>query len=165
VLAARGITPASIDRFQLGFAPAKKGVAGCGASAEALAAAGLLTEDGRSGAWRDFFRTRLMIPVHDSRGRVVGFAGRIHGGSATGDSPKYINSPESDHFRKGDLLFNLHRAGRMNAPASITPEARAGLWKRLAALAGASRTAKRRRNISPAGERASTKRFPLHPPA
>jgi DNA primase len=113
-LAARGITPASIDRFQLGFAPAKKGVAGCGASAEALAAAGLLTEDGRSGAWRDFFRTRLMIPVHDSRGRVVGFAGRIHGGSATGDSPKYINSPESDHFRKGDLLFNLHRA----APAA-----------------------------------------------
>jgi DNA primase len=109
-LAERGITPASIDKFQLGFAPPKRGIAACGASVEALTAAGLLKEDERSGAFRDFFRTRLMIPVHDARGRNVGFAGRIHGGG----EPKYINSPESEHFRKGDLLFNLHRA----APAS-----------------------------------------------
>jgi DNA primase len=51
-----------------------------------------------------------MIPVDDARGRIVGFAGRIHGAG----EPKYINSPESDHFAKGDLLFNLHRA----APAA-----------------------------------------------
>lgn len=105
-LAGRGIEIDQISKFQLGFAPPKKGVAACGASAAALAAAGLLVEDERSGAWRDFFRNRLMIPVHDARGRVVGFAGRIHGEG----QPKYINSPESDHFRKGELLFNLHRA-------------------------------------------------------
>lgn len=110
-LTARGIDAASIDKFDLGFAPARKGIAACGASTEALVAAGLLVEDGRSGAYRDFFRSRVMIPVHDARGRVCGFAGRLHG---PGDAPKYINSPESDHFAKGDLLFNLHRA----APAS-----------------------------------------------
>lgn len=112
-LTGRGITPASIDKFDLGFAPAKTGVAGCGASTEALARAGLLKEDERSGAWRDRFRSRIMIPVHDPRGRIVGFAGRIHG-QVAGDPPKYINSEDSDHFSKGDLLFNLHRA----APAA-----------------------------------------------
>jgi DNA primase len=110
MLAARGITPASIDKFQLGFAPPKKGIAACGAGTADLAAAGLLKEDGASGAWRDFFRSRVMIPVEDGRGRTVGFAGRIYGPG----EPKYINSPESDHFAKGDLLFNLHRA----APAA-----------------------------------------------
>jgi DNA primase len=108
-LADRGIGPDAIARFGLGFAPPKKVVAGCGASVEALAAAGLLVQDD-SGAWRDFFRNRVMIPVQDARGRIVGFAGRVQGDGL----PKYINSPESDHFAKGDLLFNLHRA----APAS-----------------------------------------------
>jgi DNA primase len=110
MLAERGISQASIDKFQLGFAPAKKGVAACGASPADLVQVGLLKEDERSGAFRDFFRGRVMIPVHDARGRSVGFAGRIHGAG----EPKYINSPDSDHFNKGDLLFNLHRA----APAA-----------------------------------------------
>jgi DNA primase len=108
-LAERGIGPDAIARFGLGLAPRTKVVAGCGASVEALAAAGLLVQDD-SGAWRDFFRNRVMIPVQDARGRIVGFAGRVQGDGL----PKYINSPESDHFAKGDLLFNLHRA----APAS-----------------------------------------------
>jgi DNA primase len=109
-LEARGIAPASIDKFNLGFAPPKKGVVGCGAGMVDLAAAGLLVKDEASGVFRDFFRNRLMIPVHDARGRVVGFAGRIQGDG----QPKYINSVESDVFHKGDLLFNLHRA----APAA-----------------------------------------------
>jgi DNA primase len=105
-LAERGIEKAAIDKFGWASRRRSAGVAACGAATEALAAAGLLVEDGRSGAWRDFFRSRVMIPVHDARGRTVGFAGRIHGAG----EPKYINSPESDHFTKGDLLFNLHRA-------------------------------------------------------
>jgi DNA primase len=109
-LADRGIGADAVARFGLGFAPARKGVAACGATTDALAAAGLLVKDERSGAWRDFFRNRVMIPVEDARGRTVGFAGRIHGDGL----PKYINSPDSDHFNKGDLLFNLHRA----APAA-----------------------------------------------
>jgi DNA primase len=109
-LAERGISPAAIDKFGLGYAPPRKGIAGCGADPKALAGVGLLIEDGPSGAWRDRFRNRVMIPIHDARGRAVGFAGRVHGAG----EPKYINSEDSDHFRKGDLLFNLHRA----APAA-----------------------------------------------
>jgi DNA primase len=108
----RGIGKEAIDKFQLGFAPPKKGVSACGAAVESLAAAGLLVQHEGSGAWRDWFRSRLMIPIEDARGRVVGFSGRIHGDG----EPKYLNSPESPHFAKGDLLYNLHRA----APASRT---------------------------------------------
>jgi DNA primase catalytic core len=110
---ARGISAASIDKFDLGFAPPRTGVAACGVAPEALEAAGLLMPDEGRGGWRDRFRSRVMIPVHDARGRIVGFAGRIHGQHG-GDPPKYINSPDSPHFDKGDLLFNLHRA----APAA-----------------------------------------------
>lgn len=105
-LAARGIGPGAIERFGLGFAPPRKSVAGCGAAQADLVTAGLLKEDGSSGLFRDHFRSRVMIPIHDGRGRIVGFAGRIHGPG----EPKYINSPESDHFAKRELLFNLHRA-------------------------------------------------------
>jgi DNA primase len=110
-LAGRGVSAEAIAKFGIGFAPARKSVIGCGAPQDALVAAGvLIAED--SGLYRDRFRNRLMIPIHDARGRIVGFAGRIHGDG----EPKYLNSPESDHFAKGRLLFNLHRA---------TPAARA----------------------------------------
>jgi DNA primase len=121
-LGARGIDMEASQKFGLGFAPAKKGIAGCGAAIAALAAVNLVEEDARSGAWRDFFRNRIMIPVHDARGRMAGFAGRLYearpsavtAAPGSGAAPKYINSRESSHFAKGDLLFNLHRA----APAS-----------------------------------------------
>jgi DNA primase len=109
MLAERGITPASIDKFQLGFAPPKKGVAACGAGGRRW------RRRAAEGRRRQRRLARLLPqPGDDSgrrcRGRTVGFAGRIHGAG----EPKYINSPESDHFAKGDLLFNLHRA----APAA-----------------------------------------------
>lgn len=107
-LAERGVTSAVIARFGLGFAPAKRSVAACGIAPERLAEAGLLIKDDRSGLWRDRFHKRVMIPIHDQRGRLAGFSGRIHG---EGD-PKYLNSPESPQFDKGDLLFNLHRAAQ-----------------------------------------------------
>ncbi|MGE3396012.1 MAG: DNA primase [Sphingomonas sp.] len=108
LLERRGIDAATRARFGIGLAPAKRSVSGCGAAPAALEAAGLLIEE-RDG-YRDRFRGRLMIPIHDPRGRIVAFAGR-----ATGDvEPKYLNSPESAAFDKGGLLFNLHRA----APAA-----------------------------------------------
>ena len=58
----------------------------------------------------DRFRGRLMFPIHDARGRTVGFGGRIMGDG----EPKYLNSPEGPVFHKGRLLYNLHRA----APAA-----------------------------------------------
>jgi DNA primase len=104
-LAARGIDAAAIERFGLGYAPPKRTVASCGVLPATLKDAGLMIEE-RDG-FRDRFRARIMIPVHDARGRIVGFAAR-----ATGDvEPKYLNSPESAAFDKGALLFNLHRAG------------------------------------------------------
>lgn len=54
----------------------------------------------------DRFRDRLMIPIHDERGRIVAFGGRILG---EGD-PKYLNSPETPIFHKGQVLFGLHHA-------------------------------------------------------
>jgi DNA primase len=110
----RGVSPASIEKFGIGFAPKARTVSSCGVPPETLEAAGLLVKgEGRmEGLWRDRFRQRLMIPIHDARGRMVGFAGRIVG---DGD-PKYLNNPDSPHFDKGRILFNLHRA---------TPAARA----------------------------------------
>src|SRR5690606_32596762 len=58
----------------------------------------------------DRFRDRLTIPIHDARGRVIGFAARILDAEKK-DAPKYLNSPDTPLFDKGCTLFNLHRAG------------------------------------------------------
>jgi DNA primase len=60
----------------------------------------------KNGRFIDFFRNRLMIPIHDFRGRVIAFGGR----SLDGSEPKYINTPETMIFSKRDVLFNLHQA-------------------------------------------------------
>ena len=58
----------------------------------------------------DRFRGRLMLPINDARGRVIGFGGRILDKDKT-DAPKYLNSPDTPLFDKGRTLYNLHRAG------------------------------------------------------
>ncbi len=58
------------------------------------------------GSVRSRFRGRLLFPIHELRGRVVGFGGRLLGPG----EPKYLNSPESAVFHKGRLLYNLHQA-------------------------------------------------------
>ena len=58
----------------------------------------------------DRFRGRLMLPIQDARGRVIGFGGRILDGDANPNAPKYLNSPETPLFHKGVMLFNAHRA-------------------------------------------------------
>ncbi len=62
----------------------------------------------------DRFRGRLMLPIHDTRGRVIAFGGRILDSEATPNAPKYLNSPDTPLFDKGRTLYNLHRA----APAA-----------------------------------------------
>lgn len=108
LLTTRGVAAGAIDRFGLGWAPIKGGVAGCGVPVDQLTGAGLLIE-GRNG-FTDRFRARLIIPIHDARGRVVGFGGRA---TREDQQAKYLNS-ESGLFDKGRTLFNLHRA----APAA-----------------------------------------------
>ena len=93
----------------LGFAPQGKSfleaMTALGIQAPVLIQAGLaaLREDGVITAR---FRGRLLFPIHDLRGRSVGFGGRL---LAEGE-PKYLNSPETDIFHKGKQLYNLHQA-------------------------------------------------------
>lgn len=110
MLADRGVSAAAIERFGLGFAHPRRSVTACGVGNAVLLPAGLVVEDQGTGLFRDRFRNRVMIPLQDARGRTVGFAGR----GMDGVEPKYLNSPDSPHFDKGRLLFNLHRA----APAA-----------------------------------------------
>ena len=112
LLAARGVALAQIAAFGIGFAPpAPRSAASPIQTAlrdvdpAVLVELGLLkrSEDGRL---YDFFRDRIMIPIHDARGRTIGFGAR-----AIGDAePKYLNSPDTPLFDKGRTLFNLHRA-------------------------------------------------------
>jgi DNA primase len=108
----RGFSDETIQGFQLGYAPAgwetlanylieqKK------FPPQAIAAAGLiiLRKDGNS--YYDRFRDRLMIPICDLRGRVIGFGGR----TLSDEQPKYLNSPETELFDKGHTLYGLDRA-------------------------------------------------------
>jgi DNA primase catalytic core len=105
MLAARGVDAALGARFGLGLAPSRISVAGCGAQVGALEQAGLLIAV--DNGYRDRFRGRFMIPIHDHRGRLVGFGARA---SREGQDPKYLNSPQSDTFDKGRILYNFHRA-------------------------------------------------------
>ncbi|MDR3546753.1 MAG: DNA primase [Candidatus Pacebacteria bacterium] len=109
----RGLTPETIRSWQLGFAPdAWRGLldelAGKGFSNAELIAAGLVKEaDGRAGTWYDRFRNRLMFPIRDTAGRTVAFTGRA---LAADDQAKYLNSPETELFKKHEVLFGMDRA-------------------------------------------------------
>ena len=105
----RGVSEAAIDRFRLGYAPdgryaVKAALAREGFTDAAMIEAGLLLqpEDGARGAY-DRFRGRVIYPIADQRGRVIGFGGRMLGPG----EPKYLNSPETPLFHKGRCLYNL----------------------------------------------------------
>lgn len=110
-LGQRGVSPETAELFGLGYAPETwdrliQGLQRQGFRPEFLARLGLMTsKDGYNYYGR--FRNRLMFPIHDLRGRIVGFGGRA---LADGQQPKYLNSPESSFFNKGRLLYGLHLA-------------------------------------------------------
>jgi DNA primase len=112
-LAERGISAESIERYGLGFAPAGfdnlvRHLRTERHSLDDAVTAGLL---GRSadGRFYDRFRERLMFPISDLAGRVVAFGGRVLPGTpVSGDPPpKYLNSPETPLFKKGQALYGL----------------------------------------------------------
>ena len=111
-LAGRGLKPETIARFRLGFAPdarfaLKAALARAGIGEDLLIESGLVIVpgDGGGGSY-DRFRGRVMFPITDHRGRVVGFGGRVLGAG----EPKYLNSPETSLFHKGRLLYGLSQA-------------------------------------------------------
>ena len=117
-LGSRGFDAHTMERFGFGFAPggrqALKTALGQFDEAMLIEAGLRIAVDDKPPY--DRFRERLTMPIHDARGRVIGFAARILDKAKT-DAPKYINSPDTPLFDKGRTLFNLHRAG----PASRQP--------------------------------------------
>ncbi len=106
----RGLSGDIARRFGIGYAPEEwQGLAAAFSDydGKALAEAGLVksNEDGRR---YDVFRNRIMFPIVDGRGNVIGFGGRILGEG----EPKYLNSPETPVFEKGRELYGLYQARR-----------------------------------------------------
>ncbi len=103
----RGVTPPIIETFSIGWAPFAEYTLGTeaerrGYTKETLVESGLIhkTKDGR---YIDYFRGRIMFPIRDVKGRVVGFGGRVLGNS----QPKYLNTKETPVFKKSDILYGI----------------------------------------------------------
>jgi DNA primase len=111
-LAQRGLGPATIARFRLGYASnsrsaLKEHLARQGFTAQEMAASGMLVAGADIPLPYDRFRHRIMFPIADLRGRVIAFGGR----ALDPDAPaKYLNSPETPLFHKGSILFNAANA-------------------------------------------------------
>jgi DNA primase len=107
----RGLTGDVAARFGIGFAPPgwDNLVSTFGqdrAGRQALLETGLAIERNDGSGIYDRFRDRIQFPIHDRRGRTIGFGGRVLGD----DTPKYLNSPESVVFHKGSELYGLYEA-------------------------------------------------------
>jgi DNA primase len=108
----RGLDEDILQHFQIGYSPGgwetlyryfvdQKGIA-----VELIEKAGLIVPRQNGQGYYDRFRDRLMIPIHDQQSRIVGFGSR----TLTNEEPKYLNSPETDLFNKGQILFGLDKA-------------------------------------------------------
>ncbi len=108
-LAERGVSDAMRDLFRIGYAPDRRdglyrALKKKGFSDPILKNAGLIAADG--GGPRDWFRGRIMFPIRNLRDEIIGFGGRAIGSGI----PKYLNTPETDVFKKGEALFALDLA-------------------------------------------------------
>ena len=109
----RGMSKGTLTRFGIGFAPDSwdslcKAMRAKGYTDEELKDAGLVSVSQKNGNIFDRFRNRLMFPIIDVRGNVIGFGGRVMDNS----TPKYLNSPETEIFNKRKNLFALNVAKR-----------------------------------------------------
>ncbi len=117
-LAARGVSQDAVRIFRLGMAPEAwddtvRWATAKGVELRVLEQAGLiLPRDAAdpSRGYYDRFRGRLMFPIHDEQGRVVGFSGRVLKGDE--NTAKYVNSPETPIFTKGRILYGLDKTKR-----------------------------------------------------
>lgn len=105
--AERHLTPETIEAFQIGYAPSEwtrmtAYLRGLGYSDSQLLEAGISARSERGDGLYDFFRDRIIIPIRDTRGRVIALAGR-------GTEPKYLNGPTTPLFDKSKVLFGYQR--------------------------------------------------------
>ncbi|MEO8661563.1 MAG: DNA primase, partial [Bryobacteraceae bacterium] len=110
-LAKRGVSQQTATEFGLGLSERSgngllRAMEGKGFSEEQLEQSGLFSRREGGGLF-DRFRGRLMFPIHNESGKTIGFGGRA---LAADDEPKYLNSPKTDLYDKGYVLYNLHRA-------------------------------------------------------
>jgi DNA primase len=108
----RGLTPSTQQAFRLGFAPdsrnaLKEHLASKGVAKDQIEACGLVRHGDDIAVSYDWFRDRIMFPIPDSRGRIIAFGGRAMASDALA---KYINSPDTELFHKGNVLYNFARA-------------------------------------------------------
>ena len=118
-LAARGINEETRQQFELGFAPPESAALlhaaeASGFSAKDLTDVGLVSRPRGGGPPQDRFRGRLMFPVCDMQGRVLGFGARKLGRAR---GPKYVNSPATAIYSKSELLYGAHHARAAAAKA------------------------------------------------
>jgi DNA primase len=109
-LSERGISKETIDIFELGFSPNSwealfQHLEGRGYRGDHLVGAGLVVAK-EGGGFRDLFRNRLMIPIRNEGGKVVGFGAR----ALDGATPKYLNTPQTAIFDKSSVLYGIDRA-------------------------------------------------------
>ena len=109
-VARRGLTQTLVEQFGLGYSdPSGQALTRKlkeeGYSAEQMEASGLVRRR-EDGSFYDYFRGRLIFPIHSESGKVVAFAGR----TLKDEEPKYLNSPQTKVYHKSDVLYNLNRA-------------------------------------------------------
>ena len=110
----RGLSQEIIDRFEIGFSPnamdaVLRRFGNNPEEVQKLLDTGMLSKNDRGNLY-DRFRNRVMFPIRDKRGRVIAFGGRVLGD----EKPKYLNSPESATYHKGNELYGLYQALQHN---------------------------------------------------
>ena len=112
----RGLKPDTVRAFRVGFAPEERAalhqhLLAAGYSKELQVEAGLIIVPDNGGNPYDRFRGRVMFPIRNSSGKIIAFGGRLMpGGAANKNIPKYLNSPETPLFKKGEGLYNIDLA-------------------------------------------------------
>ena len=109
----RGLREEIIQEFELGFAPAGSDVlmrhlVKAGFNIQDLEKSGLVLKTERGTYW-DRFRGRIMFPIHNHFGKVVGFTGRVLPGQESEKTGKYVNSPETPIFQKSKILYGFYK--------------------------------------------------------
>ena len=115
-LKSRSITDESIGRFQVGYVPShglKAYLETQGYTMNAMIEVGLLSK-----GQKEYFYNRIIFPIHDSSGRIIAFGGR----ACDSKGPKYLNSPETDLFKKSETLYGWHLAKQEDVEEIIIVE-------------------------------------------
>ncbi len=107
----RGLAPETVEHFGIGYSE-RSGRALLRLLEQRQFTPALIEHSGlvrrrEDGSFYDYFRNRLMFPIHNESGKIIGFGGRA---LAADDNPKYLNSPETPIYKKSYVLYNLHRA-------------------------------------------------------